>query len=121
MANEAQSPHAAMQRADALLSHVWMVRTFLKHSDEAADDEEVAEIYRTLYDAMLALGPAYNAGDPSAYFRQLRKKIGRLRRAAETFAELQPEVSTHTNFIMAARSLQTAVDDLVRLLEGQTV
>ena len=40
------SPHALsdqqrMQRLDELLSHVWMVRTFLKHSEEAEEDDEL--------------------------------------------------------------------------------
>ena len=37
-----------MQRFDDQLSHVWMVRTFLKHSDEAEEDEGVQQVYRTL-------------------------------------------------------------------------
>ncbi len=44
-----------MHQVDDWLSHVWMVRTFLKHSDEASDDEELAEVHRSLYDFMLAL------------------------------------------------------------------
>ena len=39
-----------MQRIDALLSHVWMVRTFLKHSEEAEDDERLCVVQRDLYD-----------------------------------------------------------------------
>ena len=46
----------AMSRIDALLSHVWMVRTFLKHSEEAEEDDELRDVHRMLYDAMLALG-----------------------------------------------------------------
>ena len=42
-------PVEAMHRIDSLLSHVWMVRTFLKHSDEAADNPEVAEVHRELH------------------------------------------------------------------------
>ena len=33
--------HDLMLQIDTILSHVWMVRTFLKHSDEAEDDEEL--------------------------------------------------------------------------------
>ena len=36
----AMTPHERMLRLDNLFSHVWMVRTFLKHSDEAEDDDE---------------------------------------------------------------------------------
>ena len=35
------TPEDVMCRVDALLSHVWMVRTFLKHSEEAEEDEEL--------------------------------------------------------------------------------
>ena len=35
-----------MQRADDLLTHVWMVRTFIKHSDEAEEDDELREVQR---------------------------------------------------------------------------
>ena len=38
MTNESQ-----MHQIDRLLSHVWMVRTFLKHSEEAEEDDELRE------------------------------------------------------------------------------
>jgi cob(I)alamin adenosyltransferase len=106
-----------VRRIDTLLSHIWMVRTFLKHSDEAEEDEELREIVRDLYDYMLALGPSLDAGDDAAYLRLARKKFHRLRRATELYVEIQPEVSGHTNFKMAARSLQAAVDAIEPLLE----
>ena len=105
-----------MDRIDALFSHVWMVRTFLKHSDEAEDDDELAEVHRTLYDVMLSLGPAVKAGDPEAYLKQASKKLSRLKRATALFREIQPEVSTHTNFQMAVQSLTAAVDKIDSLL-----
>jgi cob(I)alamin adenosyltransferase len=108
----------AMQRIDTLLAHVWMVRTFLKHSDEAAEDDELASVHRELYDCMLALGPALQANDPSAYLKMARKKLARLRRATELFVEIQPEISTHTNFQMAARSLTAAVAEVARELDA---
>ena len=37
-----------MRQLDIQLSHVWMVRTFLKHSDEAEEDEELALVHRRL-------------------------------------------------------------------------
>jgi len=101
-----------MLRIDTLFSHVWMVRTFLKHSDEAAEDDELASVHRELYDCMLALGPALQAGDPGAYLKQARKKLGRLRRATDLFTQIQPEISSHTNFQMAARSLVAAVEQI---------
>ena len=110
------TPDEQMQRIDTLLSHVWMVRTFLKHSDEAAEDDELAEVHRELYDFMLALGAPLNAGDATEYLRLAKKKLAKLRRATELFLEIQPEVSGHTNFQMAAVSLRTAVNEIGSLL-----
>jgi len=107
----------SMQRIDALLAHVWMVRTFLKHSEEAEDDETLCAIHRSLYDVMLALGDAWNRQDAAAYLKQARKKLPRLRSATAQFHEIQPEISGHTNFRMAAASLETAVSEIVAILE----
>ena len=111
-------PGDTMRRVDALLSHVWMVRTFLKHSDEATEDDELQEVHRELYDYMLALGAPFSAGDAESYLKMARKKLGKLRRIADTFRELQPDVSAHTNFRMAAQSLSTVVDDIELLLNS---
>jgi len=108
--------HARMHSIDAQASHIWMVRAFLKHSDEAVDDEELAEVHRDLYDFMLAIGPALEANDPEQYLHLANKKFSKLRRAAELFAEIQPEVSGHTNFKMAARSLTMAVQAIGEIL-----
>lgn len=105
-------PEAAMQRIDTLLSHVWMVRTFLKHSEEAEEDDELAEVHRELYDFMLALGPSVSAGDTAGYFKQVRKKWSRFEKATLQFLEIQPQISSHTNFQMAARSLAAAVAEI---------
>jgi hypothetical protein len=106
----------AMHRIDALLSHIWMVRTFVKHSEEAEEDEELIEIVRVLYDYCLALGPAWNAKDAAEYLKLARKKIAKLQQATAEFAELQPQVSAHTNFKMAVTSLQTAVSEIAQIL-----
>ncbi len=108
---------ALMHEVDGYLSHIWMVRAFLKHSDEATDDDELADVHRGLYDFMLALGPSLDAGDAKRYLRIARKKLGKLKAATESFRELQPEVSGHMNFRMAAKSLTLAVrrvDELLR-------
>lgn len=105
-----------MGRLDAQLTHVWMVRAFLKHSDEAAEDEELASVHRDLYDFMLALGPSLDAGDAAAYVKLAKKKYSKLRKATELFTEIQPEVSGHTNFKMAATSLRLAVSEIGKLL-----
>ena len=111
------TPAEKMKRIDGLLSHVWMVRTFLKHSDEAAEDEELAEVHRELYDYMLALGAPWQAGDADEYLRIATKKFARLQRTTALFVEIQPEVATHMNFQMAARSLQLAVAEIATELE----
>jgi cob(I)alamin adenosyltransferase len=111
------SPEEKMHRVDTLLSHVWMVRTFLKHSEEAGEDEELAEVHRTLYDCMHALGAAVKSGDAEAYLRQAKKKLRKLKQAAELFEEIQPEVSSHTNFQMARQSLTAAVGEVAGLLD----
>ncbi len=93
-----------------------MVRTFLKHSDEAAEDEELAEVHRVLYDYMLALGPPLEAADIQLYLKTARKKLSKLKAATNLFLEIQPEVSGHMNFQMAAKSLRLAVDQIESLL-----
>ncbi len=98
-----------MRAIDEQVAHIWMVRTFLKHSDEATDDEELASVHRDLYDFMLALGPALDAGDSTTYLKMAKKKLSKLRQATQLFVEIQPEVSGHTNFKMAAHSLKLAV------------
>lgn len=100
---------AAMQAIDLQLAHVWMVRAFLKHSDEAQEDDELAAVHRELYDYMLALGAPLKAGDAAEYLRVARKKYAKLKRATEQFVLIQPEISTHTNFQMAVASLRAAV------------
>ena len=105
-----------MRAIDEQVAHVWMVRAFLKHSDEATDDEELASVHRDLYDFMLALGSALYAGDGVAYLKMAKKKLSKLKKATELFVEIQPEISGHTNFKMAARSLELAVRNIIGLL-----
>lgn len=105
-----------MKQVDAEVAHVWMVRTFLKHSDEAVEDEELASVHRDLYDFMLALGPALDAEDAEQYLKLAKKKASKLRRATALYVDIQPEVSGHMNFRMAARSLQLAVQRIMHLL-----
>lgn len=112
------SPDDQMRRIDTLLAHVWMVRAFLKHSDEAEDSEDLQEVHRELYDFMLALGAAWKEQNSEAYLKQARKKFSKLKRAAEHFVAVQPEISSHTNFQMAAASLTAAVAEIGKLLHS---
>ncbi len=111
-------PVQTMRSIDTLLSHVWMVRAFLKHCEEAEEDEELRDVHRALYDYMLALGAPLKAGDTETYLKTARKKYSKLKKATELFREIQPEVSAHTNFQMAAHSLSTAVKQVGDLLEA---
>ena len=105
-----------MRAIDDELAHLWMVRTFLKHSDEAAEDEELAEVHRALYDYALALGPSVDREDAGRYLTVAKKKFAKLRNATELFIAIQPEVSGHMNFAMAAKSLRLTVDRIAKLL-----
>ena len=108
-----------MHELDTLLSHVWMVRTFIKHSEEAEEDDELRDVHRALYDFMLALGAPLKAGDAEAYVKQAKKKIRKLREAVELYDEIQPEISNHTNFLMAGTSLRTSVAQIDSILSAQ--
>jgi ATP:corrinoid adenosyltransferase len=110
----------AMRRIETQLAHVWMVRAFLKHSDEAAEDDELSGIHRELYDYQLAVGAAWREQNAQEYLRQAAKKFAKLRRASEDFARVGPEVSTHTNFQMAVASLTAAVAEIGKILDGLT-
>ena len=111
------SPAETVAKIDQLVSHVWMVRTFLKHSEEAEEDDELREVFRQLYDFMHALGSTTCQSDPAKYLKMAKKKLRRLKSATELYLEIQPQMSTHTNFKMAAVSLQTAVLQIVTLVE----
>ncbi|WP_145178244.1 amidohydrolase [Rubripirellula lacrimiformis] len=103
---------------DQQIAHIWMVRTFLKHADEAEEDEDLRDVVRDLYDFILAVGPVDDVDDPAVYMKMAKKKLGRLKRATELYEEIQPEVSGHTNFVMAARSLRLAVDQIIAIVRS---
>jgi hypothetical protein len=115
------TPNELMQEIDRQLAHVWMVRAFIKHSEEAAEDEELAEVHRELYDYMLALGGPLKEASAGEYLKLATKKYAKLKKATQQFAQIQPEISQHTNFIMAVASLTKAVSEIGRLLEQQAV
>ena len=104
-----------VQQCDDVMAHAWMVRTFIKHSEEGEDYTELMEIVRTVFDSSRALETRVD--DPPAYLHMLRKKIGKLRAAAAQFAIDAPKISMHTNFAMAVRSMNLCVRDLEDLLK----
>lgn len=108
-----------MTAIDQQVAHIWMVRTFLKHSDEATDDEELAEVHRELYDFAHALGEPFSTADTAGYLKMVEKKLSKLRKASELFAAIQPEVSGHMNYRMARVSLLSAVAEISRLFASK--
>ena len=108
---------ATVNAIDDQLAHLWMVRTFIKHSDEAVDDEELRDIARELYDYILAVAPAKKAEDDDGYLKMAKKKYAKLKAAATLYVEIQAEVSSHTNFEMAAKSLSLVVERIGQLLK----
>jgi hypothetical protein len=106
----------AVPMLEGVLAHAWMVRTFLKHADEAQDDEEILDVHRTIFDVCRAVEPAKQRGDAAEYVHRLRGKLSKLRRSAAFFAENYRRVTDHTNWQMAALSLTTCVARVEELL-----
>ena len=96
-----------------------MVRTFVKHSEEVEEFPELMGIVRAVFDTSRALET--RADDPPAYLKMLRKKIGKLRQAAEQFRRDAPLASTHTNFQQAVVSMDACIEELESLLDAGEV
>lgn len=110
-----------IERCDEVMAHAWMVRTFIKHSEECEDYPELLGlmgIVRSVFDLSRALET--RVADPAAYLHMLRKKIGKLRQATELFSAEAVQVSVHTNFVMAVRSIQVCTRELQALLDQGT-
>lgn len=106
------TPEAAVERLHAVLAHLWMVRTFLKHAEEIQEDEILLDVPRTLFDSIRAVEPAYQRKDYADYLRRLKGKLPKLRRVSEVLAAEHRRVSDHTNFQMASLSLAESVHRL---------
>lgn len=104
-----------IDRCQKVLAHAWMVRTFVKHSEEIDEYPELQGIVRTVFDAARALET--QAHDPASYFKMLTKKLGRLKKANVEFAEQVRTASEHTNFKQAVISMNACVEELGYLLE----
>jgi hypothetical protein len=105
-----------VERLQATLAHLWMVRTFLKHADEVQEDEELMEIPRTVFDYVRAAEPAFQRGDAKEYLHRIRGKLPKLRRVAELLASEYPHISDHTNYQMVSRSLSGCVREIEEVL-----
>ena len=99
-----------------VMAHAWMVRTFVKHSEEVEDFPELMGIVRSVFDTSRALETRVD--DPAAFAKMLRKKIGKLAKAADQFRIDAPLASTHTNFQQAVISIDVCVEQLRELLAG---
>jgi len=107
------TPADAVGRLQFVLAHAWMIRTFLKHADEIQEEPEFLEVPRLLFDTVRAVEGHHQRGEHADYLRRLKGKLPKIRRAAEFFAREYRRVSVHTNFEMAAASL----DGVVRAME----
>jgi hypothetical protein len=106
---------ALVQRSQNVMAHGWMIRTFIKHCDEVEDFPELNEMARTIFDVFRAVETQVN--DPVAYFRTIRKKIGKLVEAAEQFRRDAWHASTHTNFQQCAIAAAFLGQQLRELME----
>ncbi|MBS0206293.1 MAG: hypothetical protein JSS49_25675 [Planctomycetes bacterium] len=109
------TPAAAVQRCQTIFAHAWMVRTFVKHSETVEDFPELMQIVRTVFDTARALEPKVT--DPADYLATLRKKIGKLRAAADQFRTDAPIASDHTNFRQAVISMDGCVAELEAVIK----
>lgn len=115
MTSESQEPDAAtVERCQTILSHAWMVRTFVKHSTEVEEFPELMAIVRNVFD--LCRSVESRVTDPKAYIHQLRKKLPKLKSATAQFAHDAPLASDHTNFRQAVISIQACVHELDSIL-----
>ncbi|MEM7811862.1 MAG: amidohydrolase [Planctomycetota bacterium] len=102
-------------RCELVISHAWMVRTFVKHSEEVEDYPELYDCARAIFDAARALETRVD--DPPQYLRMLAKKLPKLRKAAAKFRGDAAEASGHMNWQQAVISLDACVADLADLAE----
>jgi hypothetical protein len=114
------SPEEAVERLQTVLAHAWMVRTFLKHSEEVQDDEEMLDVHRTLFDSIRSVEPSYQRRDFKDYLRRLKGKLPKIRRMAEFFAREYRRITDHTNFQMAALSLSGCVRQMEEIFAAVT-
>jgi len=104
-----------VERSQKLMAHAWMIRTFVKHSDEVDDFPELNEMARTIFDVFRAVETQVR--DPASYFKTVRKKLGKIKAASEQFAKDAWRASTHTNFQQAVIASRFLGEQLSEILE----
>lgn len=114
---EPQSNGEVVRLLQIELAHLWMIRTFLKHADEIQDDADMLEVPRTLFDVIRATEPSFLSGDLARYLHKLRGKFGKLEAVRDHYLAHYKEFSDHTNFAMAAASLDGCVERIREILE----
>jgi hypothetical protein len=110
------TPEQAMERLNTIFAHLWMVRTFLKHAEEIQENEQMLDVPRTIFDYVRATEPSYQRRDAKEFLHRARGKLSKLRGAAEYFQREYKNVSDHTNFQMAATSLNGCVTEIEAVL-----
>jgi hypothetical protein len=116
------TPDEAMERINTIVAHAWMVRTFLKHAPEFEDDVDRMEIPRAIFDFARAVETRYATRDAVGYLKMVRKKLPKLRAAAERFSAERTTISNHTNFEQAAMSLSgctRAIEEILSTVTGE--
>jgi hypothetical protein len=106
----------AVERLQMILAHAWMVRAFLKHSEDIEGEEDLLDVHRTIFDYIRSTEPAFLRGDVKEFLHRVKAKLSKLRRAAEHFAQEYRRVSDHTNFHMASASLTGCVKEIEEVL-----
>ena len=112
------TPTDAMERINTILAHAWMVRNFLKHAEEIEEDDEFLQVHREIYDFIRAVEPSYQRKDSKEYLSRLKRKLPKLRKASDFFSAEYTNVSSHTNFAMAAQSLAGCVQQIHEILDN---
>ena len=107
---ETPTPQEIIERCERVMSHAWMVRTFIKHCEEVEEFPELMNMARSIFDVSRALETRID--DPTGYFRMLRKKLGRFGRAVEQFRTDAAVASEHMNFRQAVVSIDSCVMEL---------
>lgn len=109
------TPVEAVERCQIIFAHAWMVRTFVKHSEVVEDFPELMDIVRTVFDTSRAL--EVKVAEPLEYLAMLRKKIGKLKAAADRFRADAPQASDHTNYRQAIISMDGCVTEWEAILK----